>query len=64
MSFVIIRNQKSDALTMHATTCSVAIKHYGKNTERFGHATRFEAIDSVSFHGGKVKECKCSKVNP
>lgn len=64
MSFVIIRNKKSDALTMHATTCSVAVKHYGANVEKYGMATRFEAIESVEFHGGKVKECKCSKVSP
>jgi hypothetical protein len=47
---------------MHAVTCPVAIKHYGKNVKNYGFPTRSEAIDSVSFHGGQVKECKCSKV--
>lgn len=64
MSFVIIRNKKSDALTMHASTCPVAIKHYGKSIDAASMPTRFEAIDSVSFHGGQVKECKCAKVKP
>ncbi len=64
MNFVIIRNKKSDALTMHSTTCPVAVKHYGKNVDDYGFTTRFEAIESVEFHGGKVKECKCAKVLP
>lgn len=62
MSFVIIRNKKSDSLTLHAASCPVAIKHYGKSIDVVSMPTRFEAIDSVAFHGGKVKECKCAKV--
>lgn len=62
MSFVIIRNKKSDALTMHASSCPVAIKHYGKAIKAASMATRFEAIESASFHGGTVKACKCAKV--
>lgn len=60
--FTIIRNKKSDALTLHAVTCPVAVKHYGANAKNYGFATRFEAVESVEFHGGKVKICKCAKV--
>lgn len=62
MSFVIIRNKKSDSLTLHAATCPVAVKHYGKSINVVSMPTRFEAIESVAFLGGKVKECKCAKV--
>ena len=64
MSFVIIRNKKTDALTMHAVSCPVAVKHYGKMVEAASFPTRFEAVESVEFHGGKVKTCKCAEVKP
>jgi len=60
--YTIIRNKKSDALTLHSSTCPVAIKHYGKTIEIASFPTRFEAIESVQFHGGKVKTCKCALV--
>jgi hypothetical protein len=74
MNFVIIRNQKTDSFTMHATTCRVAIKHYdldGKSQQYFA-----DAPDSVEKclaemvqyaeecgwnEAPKVKICKCAK---
>lgn len=66
MKFIVIRNQKSDKLTMHATTCSVVAKHFSKMSaakiDTFGSDTQAEALESVEFHGGKTKICNCAKV--
>lgn len=61
MNYVIIRNLKSDKLTMHAVTCSVAVKHYGKMVDAASYETKDEAILDTAFHGTKVKTCACAK---
>jgi hypothetical protein len=61
MNFVVIRNQKSDALTMHAVSCKVAVKHYGAFVTKAAYDTREEAIEDTAFHGTKVKICNCAK---
>lgn len=64
MRYIVIRNKKSDKLTLHSTQCSVAIKHYSDchDIERLADDTIAEAIEGVAFHGGKVKICDCAKV--
>lgn len=67
MNYIVIRNKKSDALTMHSTACSVVAKHFNdvKDFEKFMAAcaspTHAEALEAVEFHGGKTKICNCAK---
>lgn len=75
MKYVIIRNQKSDSFTMHATTCRVAIKHYdldGRSDQYFADAPDSieqclaemkEYADECGWESApKVKICNCAKV--
>lgn len=64
--YIVIRNKKSDALTMHASTCPVVLKHFGPRVaaskiEQYASDTQAEALEAVEFHGGKTKICKCAK---
>jgi hypothetical protein len=61
MNYVVIRNRKSDKLTMHTVVCSVAVKHYGESVDAASYETREEAIQDNEFHGTKIKICNCAK---
>lgn len=63
MKYIVIRNTKSDKLTVHNVACSVAVKHYAKvkNLEALADDTIEEALEGVAFHGSKVKICDCAK---
>lgn len=61
MKYVVIRNQKSDKLTLHSAICSVAVKHYGNMVDAAAYDTKDEAIEDTAFHGTKVKTCDCAK---
>lgn len=66
--YIVIRNKKSDALTMHASSCSVVVKHFNDAKDpvdfinRASSDTQAEALEAVEFHGGKTKICKCAKL--
>lgn len=67
MRYIVIRNTKSDKLTMHASTCSVVSKHFGPRVsaakiDLYSSDTHAEALEAVEFHGGKTKICDCAKV--
>lgn len=62
MKYIVIRNRKSDKLTLHSAACSVPKKVLGEAlVELAAVDTKDEAIESVAFHGGKVKICDCAK---
>lgn len=66
MRYIVIRNQKSDKLTMHNSTCSAVSKHFGPRVsaakiEAFSSDPQAEALEAVEFHGGKTKICNCCK---
>lgn len=49
MKFIIIRNDKADTFSMHASTCRVAMKHYdGKRHCSMDTAVAAEGYDSVA----------------
>lgn len=65
MRYIVIRNQKSDKLTLHSHTCSVVLKHFGVVTSQYFEDAASDTIEEakadVAFHGGKVTVCKCAK---
>lgn len=66
MRYIVLRNKKSDKLTMHSTVCSVVAQHFGPRVsaakiEAYASDTQDDALESVEFHGGKTKICNCAK---
>jgi hypothetical protein len=73
MKFVIIRSNKTDKFTMHATTCQVAVKHYGDNMiariEQDAPESTAKCMTEMAEYADecgwnecpKVKICNCAK---
>ena len=65
MRYIVIRNLKSDKLTLHSHACTVVLKHFGIITPQYiedaASDTIEEAKADVAFHGTKVKICNCAK---
>jgi hypothetical protein len=66
MKYIVIRNKKTDALTMHSVDCSIVKAHFGPRVSHeainaFGSGTHAEALEAVEFIGRNTKVCKCAK---
>lgn len=71
-TFTIIRSQKTDKFTMHATTCRVAVKHFERAEEGaidYGAVSVEACLADMAQYAEEcgwdatpeVKICKCAK---